>query len=205
MTARSLGARPTPLEALLTQPSARSPPDPRFRSAPRSPDCRNCGGSIPIPTPLGVPVRIRSPGTSVHVSRDEPDELLATEDQIRGAAVLAQLPVDPGPQAQVLRLLDLVDRGDPGPERAERVGALGPRPLRLAALEVTCGDVIGDAVAGDPSAGAHDDRQLALVVKPAHHLWTPDRSARRRRGSPDLDEDERRFGCRRARLGTCAA
>ena len=32
-----------------------------------SPDCRNCGGSIAIPTPLGVPVRIRSPGRSVHV------------------------------------------------------------------------------------------------------------------------------------------
>jgi hypothetical protein len=33
-----------------------------------SPSFRNCGGSIAMPTPLGVPVRIRSPASSVQVS-----------------------------------------------------------------------------------------------------------------------------------------
>ena len=29
-----------------------------------SPGCKNCGGSIPAPTPAGVPVAIISPGCS---------------------------------------------------------------------------------------------------------------------------------------------
>lgn len=31
----------------------------------RSPSCKKVGGFIPLPTPLGVPVAIISPGTSV--------------------------------------------------------------------------------------------------------------------------------------------
>jgi hypothetical protein len=33
-----------------------------------SPLARNCGGSCQVPTPDGVPVRMRSPGSSVQVS-----------------------------------------------------------------------------------------------------------------------------------------
>ena len=64
-------------------------------------------------------------------------------------AVLAQLAVDPRPQAQVPGVRDLVGGRDPRAVRAERVGALGARPLRLAALEVARGHVVGDAVAAD--------------------------------------------------------
>src|ERR671913_572033 len=88
-----------------------------------SPDCRNCFGSIDMPTPLGVDVR-----------RD----------------------------AQVLRIGHLVGGRDPRAPRAEAVGALGARPLRLAALQVARADVVGDGVAGDLRVGAHDDDELAL-------------------------------------------
>src|SRR5947209_4039594 len=73
---------------------------------------------------------------------DELDQLLTTEDQVRGPAVLAELVVDPGAQAQVARIADLVSGGHPGAERTERVRPLGPGPLRLAALEVARGHVV---------------------------------------------------------------
>ena len=166
----------------------------------RSPEARNFGGSIAMPTPLGVPVRIRSPGASVQVCSDEVDELLAAEDQIRGARVLAQLAVDPGLQAQVAGVGQLVDGRHPGAERAERVGALGARPLRLAALQVTGGDVVGDAEAADPAAGADHDRQLALVVQSLDDLGAVDRAAGRRDRTADLDEHDRLLGALAAGL-----
>src|SRR5579859_7248500 len=67
---------------------------------------------------------------------DEAHELPAAEDEVGGPGVLAQLPVDPGPQPQVGLLADLVHGGHPRPEGAERVSTLGPGPLGLAALEV---------------------------------------------------------------------
>src|SRR4051794_11953626 len=69
----------------------------------------------------------------------EADEVGDAEDQVRRARVLAQLAVDPRAQLEVLDIGDLVGGRHPGPPRAEGVGALGPRPLRLAALQVARG------------------------------------------------------------------
>ena len=55
---------------------------------------------------------------------DEVDELLRLEDQVAGAAVLAQLGVDVGGEAQVARV-DLVGGRDPRAPRAGGVEALG--------------------------------------------------------------------------------
>ena len=63
--------------------------------------------------------------------------------------VLAQLAVDPRAQSQRVRVGNLVGGGDPRAPRAEAVRALGPRPLRLAALQIAGADVVGHGVAGD--------------------------------------------------------
>ena len=69
-------------------------PSPRPRSARRRPRRRNCGGSIACPTPSGVPVRMRSPGSSVIVSAMKSTS--ACGPKIRSAVrrVLAHLAVD---------------------------------------------------------------------------------------------------------------
>ena len=115
-------------------------------------------------------MRIRSPGRSVHVWPMNSTNSCAAEDQVAGVRVLAQLAVDPRAQAEVLGVGDLVGRGDPRADRAEGVGALGARPLGLAALEVAGGHVVGDAVARDRPSPPDHDRQLALVVQPPHDL-----------------------------------
>src|ERR1700694_1796144 len=76
---------------------------------------------------------------------DEIDQPLTAEDQVRGAAVLAELPVDPGAQTQIFGVGHLLSSGHPRAERTEAVGALRARPLRLAALQVAPGDIVGDA------------------------------------------------------------
>ena len=92
-----------------------------------------------------------------------------------------------------LRVGELVGGGDPRPPRAGGVEALGPRPLRLAALEVAGADVVGDRVAGDLAPGAHDHGELALVVEAPDHRRDGQRIARRDRGARELHEDDRRL------------
>ena len=65
-----------------------------------SPRSRNRRGSIATPTPLGVPVRIRSPGSRVTTSERKRDDLVRSEDQVGGGGVLARLAVDVRGQLQ---------------------------------------------------------------------------------------------------------
>src|SRR6478752_6734258 len=80
---------------------------------------------------------------------DERHELVTAEHQVGGVGVLAQIAVDPRAQVQASGLRHLVCGRHPGAERAERVGAFGASPLRLASLEIARADIVGDAVAGD--------------------------------------------------------
>src|SRR5919108_4046193 len=48
-----------------------------------------------------------------------PDQVAHAEDHVLGGAVLAQLAVDPGPQAESLRVADLVGGDQPRAERVE--------------------------------------------------------------------------------------
>ena len=52
------------------------------------------------PTPDGVPVEITSPGSSVMMWRDEADQKIALENEIRGAAILPHLAVQARGRAQ---------------------------------------------------------------------------------------------------------
>src|SRR4051812_5361886 len=97
--------------------------------------------------------------------REERDDLGDAEDQVRRGRVLAQLAVDPRAQPQRLRVGDLVGGGDPRAPRAGVVKALGPRPLRLALLQMPGGEVVGDRVARDRAAGPDHHDELALVVE----------------------------------------
>ena len=123
------------------------------------------GGSWPMPTPAGVPVRITSPGCSVHVS--EMNSISSGTEKIRLEVLESwrSSPLTHVRSARVCGIGDLLGGRDPRAVRAEAVGALRARPLRLAALQVAGGDVVGDRVARDRAARPHDDRQLALVVQ----------------------------------------
>ena len=57
-----------------------------------------------MPTPGGVPVKIRSPGSSVTILREVGDHLVDAEDQLLGVRVLHRLAVEPEPDAQVVRV-----------------------------------------------------------------------------------------------------
>ena len=134
-------------------------------------------GSIDRPTPRGVPVRIRSPGASVHVSREKSTTLAAAEDQVGRPAVLAQLAVDPRAQREVLRVRDLVGGRDPRPPRAERVG----RPSRAStAARDRCRSraLTSSARRSRRSRRRRPSRrQLALVVEPLDDVRAAHRTA----------------------------
>ena len=109
---------------------------PRSRCARR----RRCPGSAAgrstCPTPLGVPVRIRSPGSSVIVSRrkatisgTEKMRSLVRESWRSSPLIHVRSARSPGSA-------HLVGGGDPRAERARAVEALRARPLALGALQV---------------------------------------------------------------------
>ena len=73
---------------------ARSPPAPLISMRTSSPRSRKVRGSIATPTPLGVPVRMRSPGSSVIASEMKPTSSSGPKTRSSRRAVLAQLAVD---------------------------------------------------------------------------------------------------------------
>ena len=83
------------------------------------------------------------------VRGDVGHQLWDGEDHVFGIAVLTQLTIQGGANREGGNLLEPLMRGDPWPEWAERVVALGPGPLAIGALQVTGGDVVGDGVAED--------------------------------------------------------
>ena len=96
------------------------------------------------------------------------------------------------------------DRDEPVAERAERVEALGARPLALGVLDVARREVVGAAVAahvvervglGDPVPGAADlDRELGLGVDVRRLGRQHDRLARADQRVLELAEEQRRGG-----------
>ncbi len=95
-------------------------------------------------------------------------------DHLAGRRVLHDLPVDDGPDVQILRVGDLVGGDDERPGRREPVERLAPRPLRLGELDVARRDVVDDGVAphvrqriglGDVlRRPTDDDAELGFVV-----------------------------------------
>src|SRR6266446_4678224 len=103
------------------------------------------------------------------------DEVLDTEDQIGGVAVLSALAVDIGRYLELAGVTRLVRGDEPRAERAERVAALALGPLTAALdLVFALGNVVDDAIAGDvlcrvmdgdiAGLATDDDAELDLVT-----------------------------------------
>ena len=127
-----------------------------------------------MPTPDGVPVTTRSPGSRVMVRLMKLTSSATPNTISPGVRVLAQLVVDPAADAEGLRVGHLVGRDQVGAERQEGVDRLAQQPLGGAELERARGHVVGAGVAGDVVEGgglghpagppADDHGQLGLVV-----------------------------------------
>ena len=77
------------------------------------PAFRHRGGSITKPTPAGVPVAMMVPGSKRERRRQVGDQLPAVGDHLLGRRVLAQVAVDPGADAEIVRIADLVGADQP--------------------------------------------------------------------------------------------
>ena len=152
-----------------------------------------------MPTPLGVPVRIRSPGDSVLVC--EMKSTSSWQPKIRSEVRLSWRS---SPLTQVWSRRSARVRGPrqpgrhPQAERGKNVSALASlaRVHWGSADWRSRGHVVGDAVAADPAAGADHDRQLALVIEALDDLWATDPKGRQGGASraAHLDEHDRTLG-----------
>ena len=98
----------------------------------------------------------------------------AVEDQLVGVGLLAQLSVDVGPDAERVRVAELVGGDDPGTKRAMRVPGLTQVVVDMA-LVIAHRAVIEDGVAhhdqwhlgarNPPATSPYDSRELQLVVE----------------------------------------
>ena len=148
-------------------------PTPSISIVISSPGFSQTGGSRNAPTPAGVPVMIRSPGSSVIACETNDDDLGDAEDHVRGVRVLHHLAVQDRADRQRLRIGNLARRHELA-DRQEGVERLAAHPLAVGELEVAPGDVVRDDVALDEvervvdrdaaRATADHDAELGLVV-----------------------------------------
>ena len=129
-----------------------------------------------MPTPGGVPVKIRSPGKRVRIPERYSISVGTSTMRPGGAVVLADLAVDRARQGQVGGVGDEVGGHDHGTDRPVAVPGLaqvevGRRrselqgPVRDVLAHGQAGDVVPGVGRGDvPPAGADDHDQLHLVV-----------------------------------------
>src|SRR5450759_1612648 len=154
-----------------------------------------------------------------HVARLEheelraiPNDMLAVEDHVAGVAILALLAVDVRPYSEVLRVLDFVLADEPGPERAEGLGALAlGEGLPMFQLERALRHVVAQAIAGDDVHGfflrqiaralADHDDELALVIELGRVLRDHGVVVRPTDAARRLVEDDRLLRNRVAALG----
>ena len=90
---------------------------------------------MPMMTPSGVPVLITSPGLSVMNLAGIGDHFCYRENHIGGAAVLAQLAIQPALDRQILRIGNLIGGHDIRTERQELVQGLAEQPLPAEQLQ----------------------------------------------------------------------
>ena len=138
------------------------------------------------------------------------DEVGHVEDQLRGAAVLHLLAVDPGPELQDVRVRHFLAIGEAGPERREGLAHLALRPLARHELEVAGAHVVDDRIAEDVVEGPlpgdvarrapDDDAELDLPVELLAAPRPEDRLARVEDRVAPLREHGRLRRHRHARL-----
>ncbi len=119
---------------------------------------------LTAPTPAGVPVGMRSPGSRVMVCGDVAEELGDGEDEVAGGALLLDGAVEAGGDGDGLAAggVDLV--GDDGADGAEGVEALAAGPLAVGLLDVAGGDVVDDDVAADVGADVFVGADVAAAA-----------------------------------------
>src|ERR1022692_751737 len=141
-----------------------------------------------------------------------PNDMLAVEDHVAGVAILALLAVDVRPYSEVLRVLDFVLGDEPGPERAEGLGALAlGEGLPMLQLERALRHVVAQAIAGDDVHGfflreitralADHDDEFALVIELAGVLRDHGVVVRPTDAARRLVEDDRLLRNRVTALG----
>ena len=129
-------------------------------------------GFMPSPTPCGVPVITRSPGSKRHELAQVGDDLRHREDHVGRAALAAcssplTEPARSGIALRIRAVRRLVTSHGPiGPEAVE---ALALAPLAVALdLPVALGDVVGQAI-GRRRASGHRMHRRRLRASVAHH------------------------------------
>ena len=157
-----------------------------------------------MPTPAGVPVRIRSPGSSVNAP--EAWAMSAGTSKIRSlvARVLQQLGAEPLGDPESRSVAELVDRHERRQEGAERVEALRADPLLVPGLDRPRADVVRDGVPGDvgervvardpPPAASDHHGELCLRVHVRVFAREHDRLAGLDQRGRELGEQDRRLG-----------
>ena len=102
-----------------------------------------------MPTPAGVPVAMRSPGSRVMYVLTQAMSC-ATGKIIRGATVLMAHAVNLEPQIELLRIADLIGADQPRAHRAEGVAPLALVPgAATLDLVFALGGIIEQTVPGD--------------------------------------------------------
>ena len=148
---RGGAVRPTPRRVGLLSPAHRLRP----RSRPTSPGASAIFGSRAQPTPGGVPVRIRSPGSSVKTFERTRRGMGRRRSGRRVFPFCSTSPFSRCTTRSPLAVAELRTGTSSVAERAERVEALRPRPLVLRVLDVSRRHVVRAAVP------AHDARARA--------------------------------------------
>ena len=164
-----------------------------FRSSPRPsivltsvvPGRRNSGGLRPMPTPDGVPVKIRSPGEHRARGGNPGHQLRNGEDHVPGPAVLQHPAVDRAAQPQIVAVRQLVGCHQPRSGRPEAGKRLPQRELRHRAgqLNRPLRQVLARHHARDVGPGLllrHPFARAARSPRPARPPSPPGRWAARR-------------------------
>ncbi len=142
----------------------RSVPTPSTQLRRTSPGFKNIGGLRAAPTPEGVPVKMRSPGSSGHT-----DDRCATscgnrEDQVGRAALLKnRATFKTAPQLHVVGIAKLVDGDQLGTQRGETTVGLPQRELRCGAgqLELALREVLSHRETRDVIPGVIEPDEVA--------------------------------------------
>ena len=178
-----------------------------------SPGWRNTGGLRPMPTPGGVPVKIRSPGFRVQTLEMYAISVGQREDPLPGVGLLHHGPVQPQADIQLTGISHLVRRDQFGTAGCEGIEGLAQQPLAggFAQLPVAGGDIIAAGVAGHQREGlvggdllalpADDHDQFGFVVDLPTDLRQHDRLPGRGEGRGELVEDHGLGGDRHLRFG----
>ena len=113
----------------------RSSPTPSISTSTSSPGFKNTGGLPTTPTPGGVPVKIKSPGSSVTTCDRYAISCGISKIELARIEILHRFAVQSQTDGQGVRVRHFIGRDQMGPGRSEGIKRLADDPLLLLALE----------------------------------------------------------------------